>query len=319
MPAACRAERARPGDVAGLPAEDTLAAALDRLVDGLVRTRLAEAGVEIGDGWLAALTGEPVFTAAPALVDELTERLDAWHADAVSGAAVRLCFRLSHLHELDDDEPDATTAGAAAPAARPRDAWLLEFLLQAVDEPSALVPAADVWRDRFAPLRRWTSHPQERLLGGLGRAARLYPDLEAALRVPRPIDMVLDTEDAHRFLGHAAVLEEAGYGVLLPAWWRERAGLGLGLQVRGRDPIAPVLRDQAADLAHLVDYEWGLALGGRMLTTEELGALLEDSGAATVFTVETLEGKRIQKFEFKGVGAVKKDQGVVPQKKGGSR
>jgi DNA-binding beta-propeller fold protein YncE len=38
-----------------------------------------------------------------------------------------------------------------------------------------------------------------------------------------------------------------------------------------------------------------------------------------VFTVETLEGKRIQKFEFKGVGAVKKDQGVVPQKKGGSR
>jgi SNF2 family DNA or RNA helicase len=273
MPAACRAERARPGDVAGLPAEDTLAAALDRLVDGLVRTRLAEARVEIGDGWLAALTGEPVFTAAPALVDELAERLDAWHTDAVSGAAVRLCFRLSHLHELDDDEPDATTAGAAAAPAQPRDAWLLEFLLQAVDEPSALVSAADIWRDRYAPLRRWTRHPQERLLGGLGRAARLYPDLEAALRVPRPIDMVLDTEDAHRFLGHAAVLEEAGYGVLLPAWWRERAGLGLGLQVRGRDPITPVLRDQAADLAHLVDYQWGLALGGRMLTTEELADL----------------------------------------------
>ena len=38
-----------------------------------------------------------------------------------------------------------------------------------------------------------------------------------------------------------------------------------------------------------------------------------------LFTVETLEGKRIQKFEFKGVGSVKKEQGVLPQKKGGSR
>jgi SNF2-related domain/SNF2 Helicase protein/Helicase conserved C-terminal domain len=271
MPAACRAERARPGDVAGLPAEDTLAAALDRLVDGLVRTRLAEAGVEIGGGWLAALTGEPAFTAAPALADDLAERLDAWHADAVSGAAVRLCFRLSHLPEPEWDEPDAT--GAASATVPPKDSWLLEFLLQAVDEPSALVTATDIWRDKYAPLRRWTRHPQERLLAGLGRAARLYPDLDAALRVPRPVDMVLDTEEAHRFLSHAATLEAAGYGVLLPAWWRERSSLGLGLQIRGRDPVAPVLRDQTADLAHIVDYQWGLALGGKMLTSEELADL----------------------------------------------
>jgi SNF2 family DNA or RNA helicase len=268
MPPACRAERARPDDVAGLPAEDVLHAALDRLVDGLVRTRLAEADVTIGDGWLAALTAEPEFTAAPALVDELTDKLDAWHADAVSGAAVRLCFRLSHVDELDADEPGAT--GPHATAEPPRDAWLLEFLLQAIDEPSALVTAADIWRDQYAPLRRWTRHPQERLLGGLGRAARLYPDLDAALRVPRPVDMVLETAEAHRFLSQADVLAEAGYGVLLPAWWRERQSLGLALEVRTRDPITPVLRDQAADLAAVVDYNWGLALGGRTLTEAEL-------------------------------------------------
>jgi SNF2 family DNA or RNA helicase len=260
MPAACRAERSRPGDVAGLPAGEILHAALERLADGLVRTRLAEAGVTIGDGWLAALTGEPEFTAAPALIDELTARLDAWHADAVSGATVRLCLRLSQLPE--PDEP-----GAAAVTG---DAWLLEFLLQAVDEPSALVTAADLWQDRYAPLSRWTRHPQERLLGGLGRAARLYPDLGAALRVPRPVDMVLDTAEAHRFLSHAEVLAEAGYGVLLPTWWRDRQSLGLSLEVRPRDPITPVLRDQAADLASLVDYQWGLALGGRTLTEVEL-------------------------------------------------
>lgn len=264
MPAACRAERARPGDVAGLPAEDTLQAALDRLVDGLVRTRLAEAGIDLGAGWLGALTGEAAFDGAPALVGDLADRLDAWHADAVSGAAVRLCFRLSHLHEL-EEEPDATGPGGAA-----RDGWLLEFLLQAVDEPSALVTATDIWRDSYAPLRRWTRHPQERLLAGLGRAARLHPDLEAALRVPRPVDMVLDTEEAHRFLTHAATLEAAGYGVLLPRWWRERPSLGLALTVREREAVPAVLRDQAADLAHMVDFQWGLALGGHLLTEDEL-------------------------------------------------
>jgi DNA-binding beta-propeller fold protein YncE len=38
-----------------------------------------------------------------------------------------------------------------------------------------------------------------------------------------------------------------------------------------------------------------------------------------VFTAESLEGKRIQKFEFQGVKAGPKNAGVVPQKKGGSR
>ena len=268
LPAAARAERSRPGDVVGLPAEDALAAALDRLVDGLVRTRLAESGVRLGDGWLAALTGEPAFSAAPALTDELSGRLDDWHTGALAGAAVRLCFRLSHLDVPEPDEPDAVDPDPAAVSGHA--GWLLEFLLQAVDEPSALVTAADIWRDSYAPLRRWTNHPQERLLGGLGRAARLYPDLDAALHVPRPVDMILDTEEAHRFLTHAATLEEAGYGVLLPSWWRDRPSLGLGLTLRPRDPIPAVLRDQAADLAHLVDYDWGLALGGRVLTTEEL-------------------------------------------------
>jgi SNF2 family DNA or RNA helicase len=135
------------------------------------------------------------------------------------------------------------------------------------------VPAADVWRDRSAPLRRWTHHPQDRLLAGLGRAARLVPDLDAALRVARPADLVLDTEGAHRFLSQAPVLEQAGYGVLVPAWWRRPQSLGLALEVRTRDEVPAVLRDDATDLRRLVDYNWGLALGGRVLTSDELTEL----------------------------------------------
>ncbi|MBB2949195.1 SNF2 family DNA or RNA helicase [Actinoplanes lutulentus] len=258
MPPACRA-----GDH---PAEELLHAALDRLVDGLVRTRLAEAGVSLADyGWLAALGAEPEFDAAPTLVDELAGRLSAWFEQAARGAEVRVCFRLSDPREHEPVIPDEVPL--------PQDAWRLEFLLQAADEPSVLVTAADVWRDTFAPLSRWTSHPQERLLAGLGRAARLYPALGEALRGARPAEMLLDTEGAHGFLSHAALLEEAGYGVLLPAWWQRRSSLGLSLDVRGRDPVSTVLRDRAVGKKELVSYSWGLALGGRTLTEDELADL----------------------------------------------
>ncbi|GIE86900.1 DEAD/DEAH box helicase [Actinoplanes regularis] len=276
MPPACRAETAsgaearpvRPGDstaeVAG--AGELLTAALERLVDGLARTRLAEAGVTLaGDGWLAALTGEPGFDAPHDELDELIRALDAWFAQAARGAEVRVCFRLSDPREHEPVMPGEVPL--------PNDAWRLEFLLQAADEPSVLVPAADVWRDRFAPLRRWTAHPQERLLAGLGRAARLYPALGDALREAHPVEMILDTEGAHGFLSHAAVLAEAGHGVLLPSWWQRGSGLGLSLRVRTPEPIAHVLRDRTAGLRDLVDYEWGLALGGRSLTSDDLADL----------------------------------------------
>jgi SNF2 family DNA or RNA helicase len=275
LPPACLAEQppsappavVEPAGRAGRRGDEQAArvttAALGRLVDGLVRTRLAEAGVTLADyGWLAALTGEPEFEAAAPLADTLAGRLDAWFEQAARGAEVRVCFRLSDPREHEPVMPDEVPL--------PEDVWRLEFLLQAVDEPSVLVPAADVWRDRSAPLRRWTAHPQERLLAGLGRAARLYPGLAEALRGTHPGQMLLDTEGAHRFLSHAALLEEAGYGVLLPAWWRRRPSLGLSLEVRGRDPVSQVLRDRAVGLRELVDFRWGLALGGRTLTEDDL-------------------------------------------------
>jgi SNF2 family DNA or RNA helicase len=299
MPSACRAERTRPGDVAGLPAADALHAALDRLVDGLVRARLAHQKISllggIGGGggigsaggrgaaggsgrngepdgvgaWIGALTGAGEFDAPRDVVRELADRLDAWYADAAASATVRACFRLTHLDEAEDEDQDENDATGEA-GEHGDDSWLLEFLLQPLDEPSVLVPAADVWRDSSAPLRRWTHHPQERLLADLGRAARLYPDLQPALRMARPTELLLDTEGAHRFLSHAALLEQAGFGVLVPTWWYRRPALGLALDLRTADELSPVLRDDTVALDSIVSYRWGLALGGRTLTEDEL-------------------------------------------------
>ena len=107
--------------------------------------------------------------------------------------------------------------------------WRLEFLLQSVADPSLLVPAEQTW-DEDGSLRRWLDRPQELLLAELGRAVRIYPELAPALRTARPSGIYLDTDGAYHFLSAAApLLDDAGFGVLLPSWWDRRRKLGLAV------------------------------------------------------------------------------------------
>jgi hypothetical protein len=79
-------------------------------------------------------------------------------------------------------------------------------------------------------LRRWLDRPQELLLAELGRASRMFPGLAPSLRTAHPCELALDADGAYRLLsGTAAVLDEAGFGVLLPSWWDRRRKLGLAL------------------------------------------------------------------------------------------
>ena len=84
--------------------------------------------------------------------------------------------------------------------------WRLEFLLQSIEDPSLLVPAEQAW-NAGEGLRRWLDRPQELLLGELGRASRVYPELELALRQARPVALELDADGATGGLGEAPRLE----------------------------------------------------------------------------------------------------------------
>ncbi|MGH3147152.1 MAG: hypothetical protein ACRDTR_15250, partial [Rubrobacter sp.] len=61
--------------------------------------------------------------------------------------------------------------------------WSLSFALQAQDDPSLLVGAADIWHagDALGGVRR-LKDPQEKLLAGLGYAARFFEPIERALK-----------------------------------------------------------------------------------------------------------------------------------------
>ncbi len=119
--------------------------------------------------------------------------------------------------------------------------------------------------------------PRAALLTELGRASRLYPELERALRAARPEALVLDTQSAHDFLREAApVLAAAGFGVDLPGWWsRPSARLGARLRARGRGQPGVVAGRPGVGQEALVDYEWEVSLGEERLDAEELARLAE--------------------------------------------
>ncbi len=256
--------------------EDLLAALVDRLArDALGGRRLAPARrgrrpkvLPAAEAWLLALAA-PEATVSGTGEDDLANlqaELDAWLGGAADEArgSFRTCFRLMPPVEGDSSSADD-------------DSWQVDFLLQALDDPSLLVPAEKVWKTRrgaLTVLERRLENPQEHLLGELGRASSLYPALEAALRSARPAALALSTEGAWSFLREAApLLEQSGFGVLVPAWWKKPAArLGVKARVRAAS-------DGAATSSGLLGqdglcaFEWSAALGEEKLSLAELRRL----------------------------------------------
>lgn len=262
LPPLCRAEMID-GSPQGREPGAILLDAVAALADAAVRSSLAGRRLSRStrkpasgaEAFVAALTAEdPALRAEPDEIRKLERVLSEWHRSGLSPAGpVRTCFRLT------------------APEA-PEAPWRVEFLLQSTEDPSLLVPAARVWEARRAltVLKRTIDQPQERLLADLGRATRLYPDLEAALDAPRPAELQLDSAGAHRFLREAVpLLDQAGFGILVPPWWRSR-GARLGLRLKARSKQTQASSSGILGLEGLCDYRYEVALGDRSLSAREL-------------------------------------------------
>jgi SNF2 family DNA or RNA helicase len=161
------------------------------------------------------------------------------------------------------------------------DAWRVEFSLQSADDPSLMLPAADVWTGAgygwlVGALAQETGHPEEELLTGLGTAARLFPALDGALREAAPAQVTLDTAGALGFLRETGpLLSGAGFGVLMPDWAR-KARLGLRLTSKSSaSGSSSSGRQSQFGMQDLVSFRYDLALGDDVLTAEELAELAE--------------------------------------------
>lgn len=273
MPPVCRAL-----DTGGpLPsAQVGLSSFLNHIVDALARNALATSRWMAArraatrsaplDQWLQALAApnadDAELKGVPKEIEAFAGQVRAWLDQlrpAAGGAPFRTCFRLS---EPEDGRPDSP--------------WQLSFHLQASDDRSLLVPAERVWREQSSTLtflKRRFQNPQERLLEDLGRASRLFPLLESSLNEARPAGMALSVEQAYAFLRESSpLLEQAGFGVMLPAWWQKRsARLGVKLQLRPKQGARVSQNLLGRDA--IVGYQWQLALGDQALSFEEFRAL----------------------------------------------
>jgi len=263
----CPAGDDRTAAVAG-----SLAAATDALVDAAVRSRLRPAARRrSAASFRSALTGsDPYFAATAVALATLDEALAQWQREVTQVGAVRACFRLV--------EPPGAAEATAGEAAGDS-AWRVDFALQSTQEPSLVVDAGQVWRARGAlrALARHVADPQETLLGELGRAVRLYPAVEDALRTAKPSSLTLDAEGAHLFLSEAApILLAAGFGVLLPGWWTNPS-MRLGAKLSVSTPAQPGSAETRAVIGRegLVDFHWDLAVGEHTLTEQEVADLVE--------------------------------------------
>ena len=191
-------------------------------VDALVRSSLdgvsllpAQRGrrpkhVPLPIQFLAALTSQEtgLSASAPELVS-FSLKMDSWTAQIhpkIEDVPFRTCFRLEAPGVEEDD-----------------DAWCLAFFLQAKDDKSLLVPAKEVWQTKSRALtflKKRLKNPQEQLLADLGKASRVVPLMEKCLESARPTGLEMQTEEAYSFLRESApLLEQNGFGVLLPSWW----------------------------------------------------------------------------------------------------
>ncbi len=281
MPPACRA-LSRNGD--GPPqtgAGTVLNAVLDALTDNLVRSALppppapkkarkkaAPAFESVHDAWLHALRSPD--TALPAAdAPQLAKQIEEWRRPIAVAAAspFRLCFRLEEPPE-DENAPQSHKKADAE--------WYVRYLLQAVADPSLLVPAEDVWTARgrtLSLLQRNSFHPREYLLTSLGQASTISPQLEASLKTETPAGYALDATGAHDFLTEKAwMLEQAGFGVLLPAWWT-RKGTKVHVSVRAKVKSPKMQGGSGMGLNVLVSFNWEVAIGDQALSRQELETL----------------------------------------------
>ncbi|HEY3683250.1 MAG TPA: DEAD/DEAH box helicase [Streptosporangiaceae bacterium] len=298
MPPVLRAVDGEPGS------GDLIVAMLDAFADASVRARvtgpLAAGGRASGryaDRWARALTGADarvravpgadaqaafapstageardaaeVRDAAEARdADELAEALEAWRGAAHAGdGPVRTFFRLvepEFTTEPADDDADPAEALPEAP-------WEVAIGLQATDDPSLVIPAEAVWRADPEELGAiMTARPEETLLAGLGRAARLYDDLDEALRTATPSRVATDAAGAYRFLKEAApLLAAAGFGVQLPRW-AGAAKLGRRLTATTKSTTQQATVEQGFGRDEIVRFQWDLALGDTTIDADEL-------------------------------------------------
>ena len=227
----------------------------------------------VHDAWLSGLKSiDGAVHGTPEQLGQLRTQVMEWQRPiaVMASAPFRVCFRLEEPPEPPGDEPDV--------APTQRDGWYLRYLLQSHEDRSLLLPASAVWKtgnQRVRELERDGFNPREFLLTSLGQASGVCAGVADSLQRKRPAGRKLDAATAYQFLTRESIaLEEAGYGIILPAWWTRR-GTKTKPTVRANVKTPQMQGGGGVSLATTLELNLEVALGDQVMTARELEALAQ--------------------------------------------
>jgi SNF2 family DNA or RNA helicase len=205
----------------------------------------------------------------------------------------------------------------SAPAQQP-DRWQLEFLAVEKQSSSQRLALGDYWPLSAAKKTTWRKRFgqdfENLLLINLGHAARIYPKIWQGLQGDRPSGLELTLTEAFDFLQESSwVLEDAGFKVLLPAWYTPAGRRRAKLRLVGRSPSQKTKSAGSGffGLGELIDYQYELAIGDEVVSQAEWAQLVQATMPLVQFRGEWVEldrDKMQQMLEF----WQKQDQGAAP-------
>ena len=257
-----------------IAAQAVLREFLTAQVDHLARTGTEADGAaqpefdSAHDAWLWALDHtNPVVLSDPPQIQQLRRQVAEWQRPLAitANSPYRLCLRLEEPPQAGCEEE---------PAAIRQDDWYLRYLLQPHHDLSLLLPAEAVWKNQVKSPHQ-DFNPSEFLLSSLAQAGSVCPPINDSLKRKQPAGYRLNAEDAYGFLeSQAAALQQAGFGVLLPAWWtRQGTRTKPGIRARAKTPA--MQGGSGMTMTSLIDLDVEMALGDEPISMQELEELAE--------------------------------------------
>jgi SNF2 family DNA or RNA helicase len=211
-----------------------------------------------------------------------------------TNASLALCFQ---LHSAAPEQPDR---------------WWLEFLVvdcvvgaspnmslpsTAISQSSSrLTVLSDYWafstKKKASFQKKFGQDFETFLLMNLGHAARIYPKIWQGLAGEQPSGLELTQAEAFHFLQESAwVLEDAGFRVMVPAWYTPAGRRRAKIRLKGSSSkkIFSQANQGYFSLDGLAQYEYQLAIGDDSVSVQEWQQLVNAKSPLVQFRGEWLE------------------------------
>ena len=239
----------------------------------------------LGDSWVAAsLTSSPEDPQGLSLED--CRQWASWHGEilglstdeSLSETEFTIGMR---LHQPNEKDPEN---------------WCLDFFVAATHDPSLRLDLSDWWelsrKERTHWLKQFGEQFERRLLVSLGQAARICPLLWEGMETATPTGLNIGIQTAYEFLKEdVAVLESAGFRIVVPAWWTQEGRRRARIRVTASGRRGAEQQDGGGflDLPSLVKYRYDLCIGGEAVTEAEWQALIDARRPLVEFRGEWVE------------------------------